>query len=352
MSDSTHPYPELEQMRADMQTQDALYRPSAFWDNASARIAAVFVDEGIATFRRQKLPLGFFVPSYGVPGNCFTQSQVEEVRGALTDTTSKAALGLGLFLSGEHAALADYRVLQAADDVTKPPALHHFSESAVGEPVEQFEFDGKKFSRSSLNYLLGLAMLKKHLKGDEIQTVLEIGGGFGTLGEVLWSAKIPHLRYVDIDIPPTGFAAQYYLEGVAGAENVGTYAKTKELAEIPIENLPPLSVLCSWQIEKLHGSIDLFVNFISFQEMEPEIVQNYLLHVERLQTRWVLLRNIREGKQKRTNAHVAGVDTPILGDDYATMLPAYELVARSVVPFGFRTVDGFHSELFLFRRKG
>jgi hypothetical protein len=109
-------------------------------------------------------------------------------------------------------------------------------------------------------------------------------------------------------------------------------------------------VLCAWQLEKLRGQVDLFVNFISFQEMEPHIVRNYLSHVARLGTRWVLLRNMREGKQKRSAGHHVGVDTPILGDDYLAMLPGYELVARNVLPFGYRTVDGFHSELLLLRK--
>jgi hypothetical protein len=110
-------------------------------------------------------------------------------------------------------------------------------------------------------------------------------------------------------------------------------------------------VLCAWQIEKLRGSVDLFVNFISFQEMEPRIVGNYLSQVARLGARWVLLRNMREGKQKRVQMHLPGVETPILGEDYLDMLPSYELVERNVHPFGFRTVDGYHSELLLLRKK-
>ena len=55
--------------------------------------------------------------------------------------------------------------------------------------------------------------------------------------------------------------------------------------------------LPNWKIEDLRGSIDLFVNFISFQEMEPHIDSNYVLHVQRLSPNGVLLRNLREGKQ-------------------------------------------------------
>lgn len=346
-------YPELDRARSDMRGQSEFYRPTVFWDEASSRIVNELNEHGIERFRSLPNTLGFFVPTYGTPGSSFTGEQAAGLSDWLSTqhpAAKKPMLGLQQFLSGESAALADYRVLLAADDPARLPYLHTFSESNVGEPVEHFEFDGRRFSRSSLNYLLGLALLKKHLGSSELRTVLEIGAGFGTLGEVLAASGIEGLRYIDIDIPPTSYVAQYYLSTVLGAENVATYEQTREREEIQIDSLPQASVLCSWQIEKLEGEVDLFVNFISFQEMEPHIVKNYLSHVARLGTRWVLLRNMREGKQKRGQGHWAGVDTPILGDDYLSMLPGYELVERNVLPFGYRTVDNFHSELLLLRK--
>src|SRR2546427_6937488 len=238
----------------------------------------------------------------------------------------------------------------AADDPRKLPHLHSFSESSFGEPLEHFEFDGRRFSRSSLNYLLGLAVLKKHLESDMPRTIMEVGGGFGTLGEVLSSTAIDGLRYIDIDIPPMNFIAQHYLSQVFGKDNVATYAQTRDQCSIDISLLPEASVLCSWQIERLQGKVDVFVNFISFQEMEPQIVKNYLGHVARLGSRWVLLRNIREGMITRKDNSSFGVDIPILSDDYPSMLPGYKLVERNVLPFGYQTVDGYHSELLLLRR--
>lgn len=348
-------YPELTTAREDMRSQDELYRPSSFWDEASARIVGELVEGGIENFRRLTGPLGFFAPTFGTPGNCISQAQIDELTGHLKTAhpgATKALLGLEQFLSGYSAALADYRVLLAADNPAQLPHLHTFSESTVGNPVEHFEFDGRFFSRSALNYLLGLALLKKHLGPNEVpRTVLEIGGGFGTLGEILAKADIEGLRYVDVDIPPTNYVSQYYLSQAIGAEKVTSYVQTRDLAEIEIQSLTELSVLCAWQIEKLRGNVDLFVNFISFQEMEPHIVQNYLNQVTRLNARWILLRNMREGKQKRKPGSEVGVETPILGDDYLHMLPNYELVERNLHPFGYRTVDGFHSELLLLKRK-
>ncbi len=347
-------YPELTQSRADMLSQSELYKPSSFWDKASEQIVSELCTYGIERFRSLPTSLGFFVPTYGVPGNGFTKEMFDGLINRFNidyPQEKKTKIALEQFLTGKMSATADYRVFAAADDQTSLPFLHTFSESTFGKPIEQFEFDGKRFSRSSLNYLLGLAMLKKHLNGDVPKTILEIGGGFGTLGEILSYSGIEDLHYIDIDIPPTSFVAQTYLSSVFGEDNIATYEQTKEKSSIEITTLPKASVLCSWQIEKLVGKVDLFVNFISFQEMEPTIVENYLQHVARLGTKWVLLRNMKEGKNKRKDKNSVGVDTPILGDDYQTMLKNYELIDRNVIPFGFKTVDNFHSELLLFRHR-
>lgn len=338
----------------DMDAQSEWYRPTAFWREASVRIAEEIIANGIENFRASPLALNFFVPTYGTPGSGFSEAQTRALLDYLRTaypTATKPQLSLEHYLSGRMSALADYRVLLAADDPARLPYLHTFSESRVGGPIEHFEIDSRRMSRSSLNYLLGLCLIKKHLGKDIPRTVLEIGGGYGTLGEVLSSGGIDGLRYIDIDIPPIHFVAQSYLCDVLGANNVATYAQTRHKSIIDIRSLPKFSVLCSWQIEKLRGEIDLFVNFMSFQEMEPHIVKNYLSHVVRLNARWILLRNIREGKQTRQPNSSVGVDTPTMSDDYLAFLPDYDLVERNVLPFGFCTVDGYHSEVFLLKRR-
>lgn len=170
------------------------------------------------------------------------------------------------------------------------------------------------------------------------------------MGEIWSQSEINGWKYIDIDIPPTQFVADYYLKSVLGSTLVTSFNQVEEDQAIEIEKLKSASVLCSWQIEQLQGEIDLFVNFISFQEMEPDVVENYLHHVDRLKPRWILLRNMQEGKQIKREGHV-GVEVPIKSSDYLRMLSNYKLIESNVHPFGFETVDGFHSELQLFKRK-
>lgn len=338
-------------LMAKLAQQSPLYQPGAFWQEASKDMVEDLSVNGLENFRRLATSMIFFVPSYGHPGNSIPAESMQSLHNWIESQNfnPKQKQFMTNFFTGYSAALADYRALLASEYLQGGVDLIQFSESQAGNPKEQFEIEGRFYSRSALNYLLGLSFLKKHTDLSRLKTVLEIGGGFGTLGEILHQT-LPQTKYIDIDIPPTLCCSTYYLQESVGRECVTDYAVVADADKIDIEQLKKISVLPSWEIEKLQGKIDLFVNFISFQEMEPDIVQNYLNNVTRLQADWILLRNMREGKPLKAQ-HRFGVDKPIFSEDYARMLPGYQLVETNVMPYGFKTVDGFHSEIMLFKRK-
>lgn len=327
--------------------QSELYKPGPFWETASLEMVKELNEKGLKKFRSLESSLSFFVPTYRNELSAESIQQLKTI-GYDKQLTPKQQIHIQQFISGYSAALADYRVLAAAESkLDRKPNIMQFSESQIGEPVEQFEIQGCWYSLSSLNYLLGITFLKRYLSLDTINTVLEIGGGFGTLGEI-FHKTLPQIRYINIDIPPTLCCSIYYLNELVGADYFtdATLLPDHQSA-IDILSLKKISVLPSWDISRLKGEIDLFVNFISFQEMEPNIVENYLNHVKRLNTKWLLLRNLREGKQIRTATNI-GVERPILSEDYQKMLDGYQLVDRNVIPFGQKKIDGYHSELMLF----
>lgn len=349
---NTDPRTLLEQMQADMAGQPAQFQPTPFWRAASERIVAELVAGGFENFRRLSAPRDFFVPSYGPPGNMLSSAQVDQLEALIlrqVPAGSKTHLTLRQAIDGEAWALSDYRVFLAGDRPDVAPDLNKVSESTVGNPPDGFQIEGRRFSRSMLNYLHGLVFLKQQLGDAGIRTILEIGGGYGTLGEIL-SQTGEEYAYVDVDIPPTSAVASYYLSQQPGIDLV-EYADTRGTGPIAVPRPGRQMVICPWQLPRLTGRVDLLWNFISFQEMEPEVVRFYLAQGARLGARYVLLRNMREGKQRRSAANPFGVDQPIRGEDYDTFLPGYRLHATNVFPFGFRTIDGFHSELRLYVRK-
>ena len=338
-----------------MQNQSELYKPTIFWEHGSKLIIDELNEKDIVDFRNLHVTRSFFVPGYSaveyLTNPLQYDSTIDQFDKIVED--KRFTTRLKRVFTGESSAFADFRVLESSN-IDKAPFTDNVSESKIGNPIEQVEFNNRFFSRSFLNYLLGLNFLKKNVDTTNIKTVMEIGGGYGTLGEILLKDDKNDIFYINADIPPVGFVSSYYLQEVFGKENIATYENTKELDILDIEKLKTRFKalnICSWEIQKLKGKIDLFVNFISFQEMEPNVVQNYCNYVDKLEPKYILLRNMLEGKRKKSNDYTAGVKDPILGEDYNSFLPNYKLLASDSAIYGFITEDNFHSQLRIYERK-
>ncbi len=336
----------------ELEKQSSVYQPGHFGKTALAKISKRFIKTGLKTFRKEIVNLNFFVPTYGPPGNGFEKDLINSFWENLDlSANPKNKEFTRLCFDGTMQALADYRTFVASNNITDNFNLLGFSESDVGSPIEHFKFNGKYFSRSSLNYLLGLSYLKKIAPNFVPKTVLEIGGGFGTLGEILYKSNITNVRYIDLDLPPMFIIARDYLKSTTRRNDLFLDDCNNEKNDLNIDDLPQISCFPNWYIKRLKGNIDLFVNFISFQEMEPDIVENYVNQVLNLAPRFVLLRNLREGKQISKNGSL-GVKMPILKDDYISYFKGYTLLGSNVCPFGYETIDGFHSELLVLEKNG
>ena len=343
-------YPRLDLLQKTQDNAEEIYKPTKFWSNQCNRLSSDICEHGIENFRQIQSCLGMFVPSYGFHDMKVNMGMYDKVVGTLTDfflNSEKYGTYLMQYMSGEYQALSDYRVFCASDQNSKPH-ISNISESTIGNPENQFEFDGNTYSRSMLNYALGINFLKKHVDTSDIEVVMEVGGGFGTLGEIILNDDRNNAFYIDIDIAPTNFASSYYLEQLLGEEHFGSFEKLKDNDALRISELRKdykATVLPSFEIERLEGEIDLFVNFISFQEMEPNVVENYLKHVIRLKPKYIMLRNMNKGKNQKS------VDTPVISDHYDEFVGHYELIATNVRPFGYLTPDGFESELRIYKHK-
>ncbi len=350
-----HNYPLLNLMLDDMQLADELYCPTNYWQYGGNLVLKDIQEHGIEQFRSLATALHYFVPSYAYSGYDGDPEPCIALRKVIDDLKPnhyKFSVTLEQLVSGQMQALGDYRVYLASD-IDKHPYTDKASESSIAGPIEQFTFDGRRFSRPFLNYLLGINLLKKTCDTSGIRTVLEIGGGFGSLGEIFLGDERNNCFYINVDIPPASFVATYYLQQLFGKSNVGDYEALRDEKTLQVNDLREkyrVVVLNSWQLPKLRGQIDLFVNFISFQEMEPNIVQNYLANIDRLSAKFILLRNIREGKEKAKDIGRLGAIEPVKSEDYDRFLPNYRLEAVNTIPFGYKTVDNFHSELKVFVR--
>ena len=343
----------LNTMINDMKHADPLYSPTDFWSVGVAAIVDEIKQKGLSGFRAHKSANLFFVPRYSRPFYHRHKDIIDQLIKWL-DNLPYRKVGTDIYnlLSGHTNALADYRVFKAADS-DNPPILSNLSESQVGHPNEQFVFEECRYSLSFLNYLKGLVFLKKNINSTPIHRTLEIGGGYGTLGEILLKAEADAL-YIDVDLPPVAAVATYYLREVFGETSVLGYDQTREWEYIDIDKIPDSCravVLCPWQLPKLHGKIDFFANFISFQEMEPDVVKNYINLVQSHEPEYILLRNLREGKRKKMTPDELGVKEPILLHEMIFWFDQYKEVTRDTISFGELKIDNFHSEIAVLTKK-
>ena len=340
----------LELMLADMNSAPPLYRPTNFWQSAMQGIIKDLKQLGFAGFRGHPSAEAMYVPTF---------------RDQRLDSAARPMLAL-LSVGGRMRQLK--KIFKAAVDGTDEarrmyqiylaslpsprPAWASVSEDAAGGG-ERFEFDNRRYSKSLLNYLLGLNFLSQLTGVKSIGSTVEIGGGYGTLGEILLKSD-PNSIYVNVDIPPVAAVSSHYLEQVFGADAVLTYEQSAGLDRIDIGELKGryrAAVLCPWQLPKLVGQADLFANFFSFQEMEPAVVQTYIGQAVRLNPSFVLLRNSRRGK-KVVQAGKLGVLDPVTTDRIIGWFDQYALRGRDSFVFGAESRDGnFVSEAICMERR-
>lgn len=327
----------IDLMLSDMKTADEFFKPTNFWDKGLISILNdLKTDADFKNFRRHKSARYMYVPTY-------EHSLYKKHKGLIdkifkVNHTNKPIPSIeGFFgtLSGYNIAKSDYRVFLATNKKSYPD-FSKVDESIVGNPIEYFSFDNKNFSKSFLNYLLGMNFLKSNFSTDNIKNVFEIGGGYGTLGEILLKSS-SDIFYLNIDIPPVAAVSTYYLAEVFGKDKVLTYEDSRNLDEINIEEIRKkyrCVVLCPWQLPKIKGSFEFFVNFMSFQEMEPKVVKNYIEYVEKLTTDFVLLRNSKFGKRIADEANNVGVKEPTTTDMMYNMFEKFSLAGRDSIIYG------------------
>ena len=309
---------------------EPVYRPTTFWGPGVRSILDDVRSRPLAEFKSWPSARTWFYPTYG---NGMTPREINAAfetarrsRPELQRTWVRAALG------GLLQARRDYDVARLAWDQARWPFdLEGIGESQFGAPPQPFELaTGSKavFTRPYLNYLLCLAALSRHVDAPP-RRFLELGGGFGVLGEIVMS-RDPDATYTDLDMPPLLTVASSYLD-MLFADRVATYETLPEAGPLWVDGS---ACLPNWRIRDLRGPFDVFVNSFSFQEMEPEVVERYATDVAALEPTWVVSLNSRAGKPVRDATRPIGVLSPVTSRMIVELFEArgYECIATYADP--------------------
>ena len=213
-----------------------VFKPTLFWQAAANDLAAIIQHHELSEFRNKKVCLDYFVPTYGFPGIALNEDQIDSLLKLAKDGNKRQKATLNSFTSGYDHFLSDYRVARAARIEDTKNIVRSFSESKVGNPIEHFELDNCCYSRSALNYINGLLALQAFDPDASLNRVMEIGGGFGSLGEILFKSSSDTKLYINLDIPPTCIFADFYLTEVF-KQNLVTDLAKRQRTEQKIEDM-------------------------------------------------------------------------------------------------------------------
>lgn len=303
---------------------DPHYRPTNFWGPGLEHLLADMRAHGMSRFKSWPTADFWFYPVYG---NGFTYARIDALLPhALEINPYVTEQWLRTSLTGGVDARRDFDAARLAWDQNRWPFdLDGFGEAALGSPLQRYAVSPVpevRHGRPYLNYLLCLAALSRHVT-EPPRSFLELGGGFGVLGEIVM-ARDPHARYVNLDIPPLLTVGTYYLTELFGCERVlgpDDVAQTGEL------QVPQSGCLPNWRLPDLTGHYDVFVNSYSFQEMEPDVVEHYVDRVCEIGPRYAVSLNSIKGKPMKSDAHEIGVVEPVTSGRIVEMFEArgYEL---------------------------
>jgi putative sugar O-methyltransferase len=325
-----------ERTLAEVKTCAPIYRPTNFWDFGLDKILRDMDTLGLARFKSWPTSMEWFYPRYG---DGFHNASIGLAWEAAVQANPKARKNwFASALNGAFEARRDFDVAALAWNQERwPTSVDDFGESSIGTPPQAYglsQTPGVKFGRPYLNYLIVLAALSNHVDTPP-KSFLEIGGGFGVLGEIVMT-RDPEARYVDVDIPPLVTVSSYYLSELFGRDRFQVYDDSIA-ATGPIE-LKQSAVIPSWRLEDVEAEFDVFVNSFSFQEMEPEVVDNYIDKVCAMGVTYAVSLNSKLGTDRAAKAGEWGSLEPVTS---AHIIDAFEKNGYSLVgQYGAPLVHG------------
>jgi len=299
----------LDQMMNDVLHVSELYRPTNYWSFYEKKLLPELKSLGLRNFRRRKnSSLSSFGATDLLPDSQFQRNSSKGklrilnflIKLALKDENtrkilfkiSKAALGVN-YPDINHLCY-EFAKYYGKNTTAKP--LDSFEASLVGNPEDAFQVNGKLYTTSLLYYYIMYAYCSNFVNFDSINTLMEIGSGSGKQIEVIKKLH-PQINFFVFDIPPQLYVCERYLSTLF-PDSVVSYKETRKMKKIPTENNGKIFIFGNWKIEEIENfNYDLFWNSASFQEMEPNIVLNYLNFVNRQTKKYAFLLELMKGKE-------------------------------------------------------
>ena len=213
-------------------------------------------------------------------------------------------------------------------------SIDEFEASLIGNPEDVINNGEKVYTMSILYYYLRYVYCCNHIDFDNIEIMVELGSGSGKQIEVI-KKLYPDICFLLFDIPPQLYVCEQYLSAVF-PDSVVSYNDTRNMDLLPKTQKGKIFIFGNWKfpiIEKV--KIDLFWNAASFQEMEPDVVANYLSYINK-QANAVFLQEVMSGKEVAKKKGDHGVLKQAKLEDYKNGLANFQLldISPCLLPIG------------------
>jgi putative sugar O-methyltransferase len=205
--------------------------------------------------------------------------------------------------------------------------IDEFEASLVGNPEDIIKIGEKVYTMYILDYYCRYVYCCNYIDFDDIQVMVELGSGSGKQIEVIKKLH-PNICFLLFDIPPQLYVCEQYLSAVF-PDSVVSYRDTKILDSIPEIRKGKIFIFGNWKFPILEKvKIDLFWNAKSFQEMELEVVANYLKYINK-QANAVFLQEVMGGAKIANKKGDPGVLKQTKLEDYKNGLTNFQIIDMS-----------------------
>ena len=335
----------LDMMLRDLAQAPPVYQPTNYWHRYNQTILPELKRLGLRSFRRRH---GSYIASFGATDHVPEYHVLLDNR-RINNPSLRKIPGFFAGLSALDHLLSDVllsRVFKAntlygmrAQDIEQlgydlaaeegrrglARPLRDLQISLEGDPARVFYRDGQPMTVSLLYYYMRYAYVSRFVDFERVRHIVELGSGSGKQAEVL--AKLhPNVCLFLFDIPPELYVCEQYLKAALG-DRVVSFRECRTMTTPPPLEPGRVYLFGNWQFPLLAATKpDIFWNAASFQEMEPDVVKNYLGVVKEV-TSSVFIQAIMTGAHRAKRKGEHGVLAPITLQDFERFLD------------GFRSVD-------------
>lgn len=319
----------LERMMRDMDGADVLYRPTNYWEYYEGFFLPELRRHGLKDFRRRRNSIlsSFGATDLPLSGELKYEGK-HPVKGtglmikALLLLMKKMNLGFRLTESPELVTRYFYAHVKAkfeknGVDMSRCPTTDY------GNPEDLIQINDTIWSLAHLQICSMFIDAFQDIGFKTDMVFCEIGPGLGRNAEVL-GKLYENATLLLFDIPPQLYVANQYLSSVFGERVIGyDQAVRIDAAHSNARSVKgKIIILPSWKIPAWADTeIEIFWNSASFQEMEPNVVRNYLSLVSAMGPRFIYLNELPGGNYwGEWQQGSGGIRQPIREEDYTVPL--------------------------------